>query len=205
MPRWDNIFRVVDGQEIKGTYLNAFIHNGTYYQTEIKIYADGMIDAWELMTFEEFKEKVAEGWVVTTLPEGAKVRTAYVDFTAINVSSWVKEVEFIKEVQDEIDALNNRPTTSDRCREAYARFNENQSEANRVILRQAYEAIPEHNRQYVLHDMDVKDIPVRMIIYGEDEIEKWIHRIVARASGVKSLPSIYVKGALKRRKRKTQS
>jgi hypothetical protein len=44
--------------------------------------------------------------------------------------------------------------------------------------------------------MDVKDIPIRMVIYGEDEIENWSHRIVGRQFGMDSLPTIHVKGAL---------
>ena len=72
------------------------------------------------------------------------------------------------------------------------------SEEVQQELRQAYEAIPAHNRQYVLGlgDMDVKDIPIRMIIYGEDEIENWTHRQVARKLGMRPLPYIKVKGAL---------
>jgi hypothetical protein len=50
-----------------------------------------------------------------------------------------------------------------------------------------------HNRQYVLHDMDLKDIPIRMIIYGEQEIENWSHRIAARRHGIMPLPWIKVK------------
>jgi hypothetical protein len=46
--------------------------------------------------------------------------------------------------------------------------------------------------QYVLHDMDAKDIPVRMIIYGDQEFENWTHRIVARVTNSLTLPSITV-------------
>ena len=59
-----------------------------------------------------------------------------------------------------------------------------------AALRAAYEAVPEHHRMYV-GDMDTKDVAVRMIIYGEQEIEGWSHRLVARARGL-PLPTIRV-------------
>jgi len=39
--------------------------------------------------------------------------------------------------------------------------------------------------------MDSKDIPVPMILYGDDELEGWSHRAVARARG-EPLPTISV-------------
>lgn len=58
-------------------------------------------------------------------------------------------------------------------------------------MRAAYEAVPEHHRMYV-GDMDTQDIPVRMILYGEDEIEGWSHRAAARSLGNVELPTIHV-------------
>ena len=63
--------------------------------------------------------------------------------------------------------------------------------ANRAKLKEAYESVPEHHRMYV-GDMDTKDIAVRMVIYGEDEIESWSHRAVARSLGDEDLPTINV-------------
>jgi hypothetical protein len=37
----------VDGERIEGTWRNAFIHSGgTYFLTDLQIYADGMVDCW---------------------------------------------------------------------------------------------------------------------------------------------------------------
>ena len=38
--------------------------------------------------------------------------------------------------------------------------------------------------------MDTKDIAVRMIIYGEQELENWSRRIVGREMGLEELPTI---------------
>jgi hypothetical protein len=191
--RGDRISRLEEGKEIPGLFHHAFIHNGPYFLTEIKVYQDGMVDCWGLVDIEEFKQKVRQGWVVTSLPEGAEVSISFLaDFKATNVETWIEEEEFVKEVLDDIEFLNGRPTADVRCQQAYEKFQQEPSEEARQALREAYEAMPEHNRRYVLGDMDVKDIPIRMIIYGEEEIENWSHRLVARAMGVEPLPTIHV-------------
>jgi hypothetical protein len=197
----DKISRTKSDIEIPGSFTRAFIHNGgTYFLTEIKIYKDGMIDCWGLVNFEEFKQKVLQGWVVTTLPNNAEVSVSFLaNFKAAEVQACVKEDEFIKEVADEIERLNERPTSSCKCMKAYLHFQSEQSEEARQFLKETYEAVPEHYRRFILGDMDVKDIPIRMIIYGEGEIENWSHRLVARQLDIKPLPSINVKGALKKK------
>ena len=80
---------------------------------------------------------------------------------------------------DEIEELNDRPSSLETCYHAYKQFQDNPTEQTREALRLAYEAVPRHKRHYVLHDMDLKDIPIRMILDGEQEIENWSHRIEA--------------------------
>jgi Ni,Fe-hydrogenase III small subunit len=111
----------------------------------------------------------------------------------VNASCWIDPEELIKEVADELERLNNRPTSVDKCHDAYQLFQGDPTEETREKLREAYEAAPEHNRRFVLGDMDVKDIPIRMIIYGEKEIENWSHWQVAKQQGIEPLPSIKVK------------
>jgi hypothetical protein len=201
MPWHARITRKEGDAEVAGTYLHAFIHNGDYYFSEIKVFADGKVDCWGLVDFETFKQKVRSGWVVTKLPEGARTSLSGIAlFIANEVKSFVEPEEFIKEVAEEIERLNGRPTARDRCRAAYGAFQKEQTEANRGELKRAYESVPEHLRRYVLGDMDVKDFPIRMIIYGEDEIEKWSHRIASRELGLRPLPTIRVPGAKKSKK-----
>lgn len=188
------IYRKEDGVQIPGVSLPAFLHNGGIYTLfDIIVFKDGVIDCLELLSFEEFRERVESGWIVTTLPEGARIDISLLAQCQVTgVHSFVREEEFVKEVADEIERLNDRPTTIDRCRVAYTQYNADPSEETRLALKEAYEAIPEHNRDRVLGDMDVKDIPIRMIIYGEEEVEKWSHRIVLRELGLDPLPTIQV-------------
>ena len=190
----EKITRIKDGVTVEGKTLKAFIHNGAHhFLTDIKVYKDGLIDCWGFVDINGFKGKIASGWVVTSLPEGARVSIAggLVDFTATDINAHVREEEFVKEVADIIEGLNDRPTSSETCLAALKAYTSAPSEEAREALRIAYEAVPEHNRRY-LGDMDVKDFPIRMIIYGDQEIENWSHRIVGRQQGLDPLPTIRV-------------
>ncbi|WP_069462002.1 NADAR family protein [Actinacidiphila rubida] len=73
------------------------------------------------------------------------------------------------EVQDEIESLSGRPTSSGRCLEAIRRYLEEPTEEHRQDVRAAYLAIPAHRRVYVLGDMDLQDIPLRKLITDHGE------------------------------------
>ena len=197
MPWFVNITRKDGDKEIVGTYLTAFIYDGSnYILTDIKIYADAKVYIWDLVDLEKFKERVRNESVVTRLPEGANVIISLLtSFIVRDVHSYVDPEEFIKEVADEIERLSGRPTAQERTHSAYKLFQAEQSEAARENLQQAYEAIPGHLRRFALNNMDVQDVPIRMIIYGANEIEKWTHRTIGRELGVKPLPTLHVPGA----------
>ena len=164
------IARMQDGQKVPGTFLQAFIKNGDhFFVTNIKIYKDGMIDDWglgmQLVNLEEFKEMVKRGWVRTRLPEGARVSmmVSSLNFTVSNVNAQVEEDEFIKEVEDEIRLLNGLPDSSQICIEAFVRYQQQSSKANKESLRRAYESVPKHKRKF-LGDMDSKDWDYKRIL-----------------------------------------
>ncbi|MGV3724312.1 MAG: DUF7638 domain-containing protein [Actinomycetota bacterium] len=161
-------YRVAAGERIDAAFAMAHIHNLRYHLTPISIYQNGMVDCWGLVSFEEFKEKVSSGWVVTQPPEGADVSVSFLaSFKAVDANYWIEPEELIEEVGDEIEALNGRPTTTDLCLQAWERYEQDSTEANKGALRVAYEAVPEHNRRYVLREMDSKDWPIRRVIYGD--------------------------------------
>ncbi len=72
MPGWRRTYRLVEGQPVEGTWRHVFVHNHLYYLADLVVYADGMIDCWGLIGFDEFRAKVASGWVATTLPGGVR-------------------------------------------------------------------------------------------------------------------------------------
>lgn len=168
MPSNIRISRKDSGREIPGTYLRAFIHNGDYFLTDIQIYADQKIECWGLVDFATFQQKVRSGWVVTQIPDQARVNiSGMTSFTASDVNAYTEPEEFIKEVADEIRSLNGEPTSDDKCRAAYQAFLAGPTEVSRDELKKAYEAVPAHLRAYILRDQDAKDSALRKAIYGD--------------------------------------
>ncbi|SEM19972.1 NADAR family protein [Streptacidiphilus jiangxiensis] len=162
------IHRTVDGVRIPGTWRHAFIRNGgTHFLTDLFIYADGLIDCWELVTVEEFEDKLRSGWVATTLPEGAKASAfELASWTFSEPHSYLTPELLVAEIRDTIDQLNGRPDSTGRCLAAVDTFLADRTEENRTTARIAYLAIPISQRRYALGDMDSKDWPLRVLVAG---------------------------------------
>lgn len=119
-PFYNKTYRVKDGQMIADAFLHAFVNNGHYYLTEVKIYKDGLIDIGDFrpIDLDGFKEKVRQGRLVPTPPKNARIGmgVSTLFFTAVDVKSNVPPEEFIKEVEDELRHMNKQPTSADICR-----------------------------------------------------------------------------------------
>ena len=169
-----------NGEIIRGKGLSAFIHNGDYYQTIIRVFEDGMIDCWEWVNFEEFKTKVAEGWVVTQVPKGARISCHHLYYGNSTLEFYYIEFdEFVKEVEDTIAQLQGKQTVADTCVQAFAKFLTFPTKENKSSLREAYNAIPKHLRIYVLGDMDCKDSAIITCVKDTEvsqEILKSVYR-----------------------------
>jgi predicted NAD-dependent protein-ADP-ribosyltransferase YbiA (DUF1768 family) len=165
MSRWSRTSREVDGETVDGSWRHAFINNGgSYYLTDLLVYADGLVDCWGLVTLEEFRDKLRTGWVATTFAEGAQASAHEVaSWTFTNVESWVTADELYAEVVDQIATLRGGLDSSARCLAALDVYLADPTEPNRQLLEAAYGDIPEHRRRYVLGDQDAKDWPLRVL------------------------------------------
>ena len=164
---WTNVtYRDADDRRIEGTWRHVFIKNGgTFYLTNLKIYADGMIDCWGLVDLQGFREKLRTGWVATAIPNGGRAAGHDLAFwTFSNVKYCVDPDDLYTEVADEIARLAGRPTTSQLCVDAAERYCSTHGERDRTALMDAYLAVPEHHRRAVLGDMDAKDWPIRALL-----------------------------------------
>jgi hypothetical protein len=106
-------------------------------------------------------------------------------------AGWEYRVEpdaLTAEFHDLHNRVHGRPGAIQECMRAYELYLAEPSAKARDILRGKYEAVPEHLRIYC-GDMDTRDVPIRMILYGKKEIENWSHYQVAKQSG-ETLPSI---------------
>ncbi|MGW3772958.1 NADAR family protein [Actinomadura verrucosospora] len=170
------IHRTEDGRRIEGVARPVFIHNGSYHLTNLLVFADGAINCWEWVDLEGLRGKLECGWVVTEVPEGGEI-------SAFELGRW-KAAEpmfgltsemLLGEVADDIERLNDRPDSTDRCLAALDRYLESRDEADRLALREAYLAMPAHKRHYSLGDMDNKDRPLVFLCtdVGERPIGGW--------------------------------
>lgn len=184
-------------KRIPGARISVLVRTEEYFIADLRVFADGVIElanlgASETFTFEALEQAAAAGRFASSVPSGARIVIHGLGSFAVAEEHYCTDPrDQIREVSDLLSSLNGLPDSLDRCRAEYASYIENPTVARRDALRTAYESVPEHNRMYV-GDMDTKDIPVRMIIYGEGEIERWTHRAVARAANLDPLPSITV-------------
>ena len=66
--------RVYRTRNIDGITLPVFIHNGpTFFLHDMPVYADGLIDCWEMVDFDLFREKIRSGWVLPHADDGAQM------------------------------------------------------------------------------------------------------------------------------------
>jgi predicted NAD-dependent protein-ADP-ribosyltransferase YbiA (DUF1768 family) len=166
MPLLNRTYRILDdGERIEGTWRHVFINNGgTYFLTDLKIYADGLVDCWELVDFDVFQEKVRRGWVATSLAKNGRASAHLLASWQFKDPRSIGPDELIAEVRDTIAELQEAPTSSQRLKGVLEAFVADPSEANRSLLRQAYVEIPEHLRRFVLGDQDMEDWPLKVLV-----------------------------------------
>lgn len=155
------------GDPVPGIHRMVFVKNISYFLTIMSVFKDGMIECWHhLLPLAQFADLVRSGWVTTQPAEGATVQ---LDAVATFVLSKIRAVpgeDFLKDLADDIEQLNDRPTSYMLAHEAWHQYQANPSEQAKEHLRALYEAVPPHRRRFA-GDMDGGDIPIRRLLYGE--------------------------------------
>ena len=181
--------------KVDGASLNLFYRQGAlYWLVQVNVFADASMQLARLahplaLTLAELEQLVTQQVVLTQVPKGATVCVYGLGSFVVQETSYVEPVQNkLAELRDMQRRLAGEPTTLDRCLEAYAAYVAKPTASQKEALREAYERVPDHLRSYV-GDMDTGDTEVRMILYGEQEIEGWSHYQVAQARG-EELPTI---------------
>jgi hypothetical protein len=144
------------------------------------------------MTFQDFEGELANPDLFNIPKFGDRIKIEHLgEFTVGPKSELTALADINGAVRLERNRLMGMPDAAALCAQAFKDYCANPAPETRDRLRQHYEAIPSHLRSAVLGDMDVKDIPIRMAIYGEAEIEGWSHYQVAKHLGM-NLPTIDV-------------
>ncbi|MEU2253352.1 NADAR family protein [Nocardia xishanensis] len=159
-------YRVVDGERIDGVWSHVWVQgHSRYYVDDLFVYADGVIRCGELFDLPGLQRRLEAGRVALSDPERPLPdRPEQTPRWSARYPEPLTHDGFLCEVRDEIEELNGRPTTSDLCREAIRCYQGAPTEANRLLVKDAYLAIPAHRRVFVLGDMDRQDIPLRQLV-----------------------------------------
>jgi hypothetical protein len=151
-------------KEIKGRAFPAIIHNGRYFLTEIVVYEDGLIDCWRPpATVNEFQKLLDEGWVRLDVPENSVV-----DVHNLGLMGVVKLIpsktneDFLKEVEDAINELNERKGRRGVCMEMFKEWLIEPIDINFGNLKRAYDDVPSHQK-VMLEYVDYKDPLVKLM------------------------------------------
>lgn len=183
--------------KIDGKGVNLFYKlKEEYYLIKVVVFADQTIHLTRLptteeITFIEFEALINKGIIVSDVPVGAAVNIYGLGYFTIQEAQYTEDIkEKLLEVKDIINELKGAPSSIDICQQAYQEYINQPTAANKERLKISYEQVPDHQKMYI-GDMDTKDVAVRMIIYGEQEIENWSHYQAAKAMGLK-LPTISI-------------
>lgn len=185
--------------KITGNNFSAFLKKSanSYYLCNISVFADESVKIDRIphtknTNLGELKEMVKESKLITEIEKEQKVIVYGLGEFEIDEVLYTNKIEsLISEIGDAISELNSKPTTSQVCQTAYDNYLKNPTVKLRDELKRTYEKVPEHLRTYILGDMDVKDIPIRMIIYGDKEIKNWSHYLISKEEGYQ-LPKLNV-------------
>ncbi len=167
MPDSTSTSRVAGGDVVEGRQRLVFVNKGGYYElSPLSVFADGVV-LWGYGStdFDGLRAAFDDGTLTLTPPEGASLIIAgTARGTVPALESWLTPDLVIGELADEVDELNDRPDSSRRCWDALLVYAADPTGAHLEVVREAYHAVPEHRRTYVLGDMDQNDVPVRILL-----------------------------------------
>ncbi|MCO7222950.1 hypothetical protein [Pleionea sp. CnH1-48] len=186
-------------ERFKGERFAAFLKRGDdeYCLTSVCVFADSSItlsltDQLVSISIEEFLAKVTNGDIVSNIPLESKV--IIFGLGEFRVSECI-DCGNIQEVADElidwVSKLNGEKTRTMRCYDAFIEYMTTPTVATREALKTRYELVPGHLRGYTTGNIEYRDIPIRIILYGEQEIELWDEYVIAK-SEERELPTITV-------------
>ncbi len=156
---------------INGDATKMFMQkDNAFYLVHIIGFADGIyqVDNKSNVTAQEISEMIERNILVCAPPLDVPVHIQ--DFATIEISKidWAAEPsEKLKEILDFPSRTGKKPTVHECCVNQYHKYLAYPSEENRESLREAYEAVPEHERMY-LGDMDNRDLDYQRILFEPD-------------------------------------
>jgi hypothetical protein len=180
-------------QPIKGITHKAFWReNDKVHIVTVSLFDDNQVritgaDTEEVMSFEALRDDDR----LSVARKGDRIWIAGLgSFDVTDIEFTIPKDAFLAELEISRDRMLGRMTPTLRTIEAFKRYMGSPDKESLEELREAYESVPAHMRRYC-GNQDTKDIPIRIALYGEEEIENWSHYELAKSRG-ETLPSIRV-------------
>ena len=149
-------------------------HDGEITLTQVIIYADGTfsIDVLgdDFFTLEELEKLFKDKTLCTSVKDGERVSFGELGSAECKTVSSVEPSEKLKEIRERSLSVQNKPDAHERCIKAYHAYLVEPTDFYKERLREAYEAVPEHERCY-LGDMDTRDSDFIRILYTDEKRE----------------------------------
>ncbi|HEY1179007.1 MAG TPA: hypothetical protein VGF17_22870, partial [Phytomonospora sp.] len=144
-------WRTVDGVRVEGAARPVFAGGGgAHHLTELVVYADGLITCESRrLDLDGLAAELESGRIAIAPPEGSRVSIHHLaTWKSGETHAIVTPAGLLADIADEIEALNGRPGSRDRCTAAAHDWAADPGEENRLALRRAFLAVPEHHRRY---------------------------------------------------------
>lgn len=189
------VYRHTDGERVEGTWRHVFVRDAdSYVLADLIVYADGLLDCQGPLSLDELRDKVTDGTITTSPVHGGRGSDAELGEWRFGYPvSRVSPADLLAEVADRVEELNGRPDSRRRCLDVIRAYLGNRTEANRLAVRAAYLAIPEHLRT-ALFGEDQRDWPVQVLIAGDGQpVRDWSGEpipIADRGVAIKQLEQI---------------
>lgn len=166
-------------KRINGEKFNFFYRNDDKktYLAELSIYKSGIIEITNLPIkkvhkFEDLDYLIKNEILTTDLKIGENVTILNLGSFNIVSGYGVDIKSKLNELTDKFNELNGRENSIAKCARIFDEYKQNPIKKIQDELKEAYEAVPEHQRIFV-GTMDTKDYEVRQIIYGDIVKKEW--------------------------------
>lgn len=165
-------YRMLDGNK-----MNIFLReSGIITLTMLSCYEDGTFSVdglgEEYLTIEDIERLFAEKTLCAAPESGETVTFGVLGAAKVTTDSdlAVSDKDKLEEIRNDSLLAQNKPDALELAREAYFAYLVDPCDFYRERLREAYEAVPEHQRCY-LGDMDTRDTDYVRILYTDEKRE----------------------------------
>lgn len=160
---------------LKGNNAHIFLRkDGKLLLTEIYCYKDGTfsIDGLteEFLEFSEIEQLFKEKMLTTKPREDEPISLGDLGTVIAEVSRVVSAKNKLAELSNKSLRVQGKPDAHENAINAYHAYLVEPTDFYKERLREAYEAVPEHERMY-LGDMDTRDGDFRRILYTNEKRE----------------------------------